>query len=83
MTQEKKLKATAEISLEMSISEDDLISGLVHSRDHSVEIIAFGITYTGVLKEINVEHAYVVIQDGDDDATLEFERIESFRLLDT
>lgn len=67
--------------LEMSISEDELIRDLVSAKGHAVEIIAFGIAYTGTLNEVDVERGFVTIADGDSRATLEFERIEQFRLL--
>lgn len=60
--------------------DDPLIKGLLEAKDHKVEVIAFGIAYHGVLKDVNVEYGYIKIEDGKDQATLEFERIESFHL---
>ncbi len=79
-----KVKVPAKNSkdnLEMSISEDELIRDLVSAKGHPVEIIAFGIAYTGTLADIDVEQGYAIVLDGDNRAVLEFERIEQFRLL--
>lgn len=46
-----------------------------------VEILAFGITYTGFLKKMDIETGTVQIRDKGDYAILEIERIESFRIL--
>lgn len=62
--------------------EDPLIRELVAAKSHTVEVIAFGIAYHGNLKEVNLEHGYVTVVDGPDQATLELERIESFRVID-
>lgn len=61
--------------------EDPLIQELLVAQDHEVEVIAFGIAYHGRLKDVNLEHGYVTVQDGADQATLELERIESFRVM--
>lgn len=62
--------------------EDPLIKELVSAKSRTVEVIAFGIAYYGCLKDVNLEHGYVTVQDGVDQATLELERIESFRIVD-
>lgn len=62
--------------------EDPLIKDLVAARDRTVEVIAFGIAYYGHLKDVNLEHGYVTVVDGPDQATLELERIESFRVIE-
>lgn len=62
--------------------EDPLIKDLLGAKNHEVEVIAFGIAYHGRLKDINLEYGYVTVQDGADQATLELERIESFRVMD-
>lgn len=67
--------------MEISISEDELIRGLLDAQGKSVEIIAFGIAYSGLLTRVDVRGGSVVIVDGETEATLEFERIEAFRLL--
>lgn len=82
MPRTKAKARTARDDLEMSLSEDDLISGLMEVQGRNVEVVAFGIAYSGVLKEINVRQGYVTIADGEDHAALEFERIESYRLLE-
>ncbi len=62
--------------------EDPMIRDLVAARDHAVEVIAFGIAYYGNLRDVNLEHGYVTVVDGQDQATLELERIESFRVIE-
>lgn len=69
------------VDLEASIQEDTLIRGLLEARGKQVEIIAFGIAYCGILKGIDVKAGFVTIHDGEDQASLEFERIESFRVI--
>ena len=46
-----------------------------------VEILAFGIAYTGFLKKMDIETGTVQIRDKGDYAVLEIERIESFQVL--
>lgn len=65
-----------------SPQEDPLIQGLIGAKNHEVEVIAFGIAYHGRLQDINLEYGYVTVKDGADQATLELERIESFRIID-
>lgn len=62
--------------------EDPLIKNLVAAKSHTVEVIAFGIAYYGCLKDVNLEYGFVTVEDGPDQATLELERIESFRVID-
>ena len=64
------------------VQEDTLIQGLLTAKGKKVEVIAFGIAYCGMLRVADVKRGCVTIVDGDDQATLEFERIESFRLLE-
>lgn len=68
--------------LEMSLSEDDLIAGLRDSIGKQVEVLAFGIIYIGELTDVNVRGGFIVVVDGDARATLEFERVESYRILE-
>lgn len=67
----------------LSKSDDPLIRHLLEAKDHSVEVIAFGIAYQGRLSDVNLEYGYVTIIDGPDQATLELERIESFRVIES
>jgi hypothetical protein len=67
--------------LEMSISEDELIRDLMEAQGKEVELIAFGIAYSGTLAKVDAQSGYATVVDGDNQATLEFERIESFRML--
>ena len=68
--------------LDFSIEEDALIRGLLEAKGKRVEVIAFGIVYTGILKNIDTDNGTIVIADGDDRAVLEIERIESFSQLE-
>jgi hypothetical protein len=62
------------------IDDDPLIEALVGAKGKMVEIIAFGILYVGILKKIDINNGTIQISNGDDNAVLEIERIESFRL---
>lgn len=62
-------------------NDDPLIRDLLAAKSHEVEVIAFGIAYHGQLKAVNLEHGFVTVVDGPDEATLELERIESFRVI--
>ncbi len=43
-----------------------------------VEIIAFGISYLGVLQEVDYDRGTLQLEDGEDKAILEIERVEYF-----
>lgn len=62
------------------IDDDPLIEAIVNAKGKMVEIIAFGILYVGILKRIDINNGTIQISNGDDNAVLEIERIESFRL---
>lgn len=62
------------------IEEDPLIEALVDAKGKNVEIIAFGILYVGALKRVDLNNGTIQIINGEDQAILEIERIESFRL---
>jgi hypothetical protein len=68
--------------MKFSIDEDALIRGLMDSKGKKIEIIAFGIVYTGKLEKVDADNGTLVIVDGDDSATLEIERIESLSVLE-
>lgn len=70
------------LNWEASIQEDALIQGLQEAKGRTVEVIAFGIAYTGTLTVVDIKSGFITVIDGDDQAMLEFERIESFRLLE-
>ena len=79
----KKAKAKAgKFDIDYSIEEDGLIQGLMDSHGKKVEIIAFGIVYSGVLEHVDVDNGNIVIADGDDRAMIEIERIESLTPLE-
>lgn len=63
------------------VEEDALIQALMDAKGKRVEIIAFGIPYTGVLNKVDVDEGIINILDAEDQAVLEIERIESFSLL--
>lgn len=46
-----------------------------------VEVLAFGVSYVGQLKKVDIKNGTVRIEDKDDYVVLEIERIEDFRLL--
>lgn len=71
---EKNLKCLAD--------EDPLVKTLIEAEGAEIEVIAFGISYTGILKKIDIENGYIVVSDEEDTATLELERISSIRRLD-
>lgn len=45
-----------------------------------VEIIAFGISYLGNLRDVDYDKGTLRLEDGDDFVVLEIERVESFSL---
>lgn len=69
-------------SVNAAIVQDPLIQELVKAKGKLVEIIAFGISYVGTLKELDVDDGYAIISDGDDEAMLELERIESVTIIE-
>ena len=58
--------------------EDPSITQLKNLIGKKVEIIAFDISYIGILEEIDFERGTLKIVDQDDFAILEIERVESF-----
>ncbi len=73
--------ARANFDLSFSIEEDPLIRGLLESLHKQVEVIVFGIVYSGTLESVDPDDGNIVIQDGAERAVLEIERIESFSLI--
>ncbi len=70
-------------NLKFSIDEDALIRELLNSEGKRVEIIAFGIVYTGKLIKVDPDNGALTIVDGDDTAILEIERVESLSVLES
>jgi len=68
--------------LKYSIDEDALIRGLIESQGKRVEIIAFGIIYTGRLENVDPDNGTLMIVDGENSAMIEIERIESLSVLE-
>jgi hypothetical protein len=60
--------------------EDRLIQALLDAKGKRVEIIAFGILYVGTLKKVDIDNGTIIIANGDDQAMIEIERVESFSL---
>ncbi|HPW45928.1 MAG TPA: hypothetical protein PKU96_06130 [bacterium] len=69
------------VDIDFSVEEDALIQGLLDARNKNVEVIAFGIFYSGVLADIDVDHGIITITDGEDRAVIEIERVESFSIV--
>lgn len=63
-----------------TVEEDVLIRALLDAKGKKVEIIAFGILYSGTLKKVDTDNGTIIITNGDDRAMIEIERIESFCL---
>ncbi len=72
---------TEVIDLDFSIEEDALIQGLLDAKKKEVEVIAFGIAYSGILEGVDVNNGTISIVDGENSAMLEIERIESFSIV--
>ena len=68
--------------IRFSIDEDALIRALIDSTGKRVEIIAFGIVYTGKLEKVDADDGNITIVEGDNSATIEIERIESLSVLE-
>jgi len=64
------------------MNEDLSITRIQDYLGRKVEIIAFDISYMGILKEVDLDRGTLKIVDGEDFAVLEIERVESFSVLD-
>lgn len=73
---------TQKFDIKFSIDEDALIRALIDSKGKRIEIIAFGIVYTGSLEKVDADDGTVTVVDGDNSATIEIERIESLSVLE-
>lgn len=69
------------VDLDFSIEEDALIQSLLDAKGKRVEVIAFGIIYTGELERVDIDNGIIVVFDGEDRAFLEIERVESFSIV--
>ena len=63
------------------VNEEVSVAKLKKAIGKKVEIVAFGITYEGTLKNIDVKNGVMRIEDKEDYVVLEIERVELFRLL--
>lgn len=68
------------IDLDFSIEEDALIQALLDAKGKRVELIAFGIVYSGILDHVDIDSGTVTVIDGEDRAMIEIERIESLSI---
>ena len=73
---------TQKFDIRFSIDEDALIRALIDSKGKRVEIIAFGIVYTGKLEKVDADDGNITIIEGENSATIEIERIESLSVLE-
>lgn len=69
------------IDIDFSIEEDALIQGLIDAKGKRVEVIAFGIFYSGVLNEVDADKGVITITDEEERAVIEIERVESFSIV--
>lgn len=46
-----------------------------------VEVLAFGMSYVGILKRMDAKNGLIRVEDKKDYVVLEIERIENFRVL--
>ena len=69
------------VDIDFSIEEDELIQGLIDAKGKTVEVVAFGIFYSGILSAVDVDKGSITITDGDDHAIIEIERVESFSIV--
>lgn len=69
--------------IEVSIDEDGLIQGLMDAKGKKVEVLAFGIVYTGTLENVDADDGTIRISDGVNSVKLEIERIESLSVQDS
>lgn len=46
-----------------------------------IQIIAFGISYLGVLKKVDYDRGFLVLVEGPDKVTLDLDRVESFGMV--
>ncbi len=61
--------------------DDPLINALVAAKGKQVEVIAFGVSYLGLLETVDLECATIILSDGTNKVTLDIERVESFTVI--
>ena len=62
------------------MDSDVTIEKLKAALGKKVEVLAFNVSYTGVLKKVDVEEGLVRVEDKEDYVILEIERIEALHL---
>ncbi|MBU4484748.1 hypothetical protein KKA47_04950, partial [bacterium] len=60
-----------------AISDDPLIQKLIKGKGKRVEIVAFGISYVGILEILDEDDGVAIVSDGHNEAMIELERIDS------
>lgn len=60
------------------MNQNQSISYLQNFVGKKVEIIAFGISYLGIIEEVDYDAGTIKLVDDDEFAILEIERVESF-----
>ena len=65
----------------MKKEEENSLTQLKDLVGKKIEIIAFDISYIGILKEIDFDQGILKLVDQDDFVILEIERVESFSLI--
>lgn len=62
--------------------ENEITPGVLKGAiGKKVEVLAFGVSYVGILKKVDLEPGTIQIQDSGDYVILEIERIEAFKVL--
>ncbi len=61
--------------------EEVRVSTLKKSLGKKVEVLAFGLVYSGLLKNVDLKEGTIQVEDGKDYVVLEIERIEAFKEL--
>ena len=59
-------------------TSDSLLTDLTCYLGQRIEVVAFGISYIGLLAEVNAQDGLIKLSDGCDCAILELERIETY-----
>ena len=63
------------------MTEETTPAKLKKALGKKVEILAFNLSYVGILKKVDAREGLIRLEDKSDYVVLEIERIQSFRLL--